>query len=277
MHYASAAIAIAEAEIGYLEKASNSNLDSKTANAGSKNYTKFARDLAAAGFFNGSKQGYPWCAVFVVWVIWMLCGKDKEKTLAILCQTGPYGAGCGPAVQYYKQSGRFHTDDPKPGDQIFFWDAKRTYVAHTGMVVDVDDTYVYTIEGNTSGASGVVENGGGVRNKRYELDYSRIYGYGSPKYDEEPKATTTPTTKEGFTVKMATLKSGSKHAHVKVMQMLLIGNGYSCGPSGPDGKFGPATKKAVGEYQEDHKDTDGKPLTVDYICGPKMWGSLLKQ
>ena len=33
-------IAIAEAEVGYLEKNSNSNLDSKTGNAGYNNYTK---------------------------------------------------------------------------------------------------------------------------------------------------------------------------------------------------------------------------------------------
>ena len=36
-------IATAMAEEGYLEKASNSQLDSKTANAGSNNYTKYAR------------------------------------------------------------------------------------------------------------------------------------------------------------------------------------------------------------------------------------------
>ena len=35
-------IATAEAELGYLEKKSNKNLDDKTANAGSSNYTKYA-------------------------------------------------------------------------------------------------------------------------------------------------------------------------------------------------------------------------------------------
>ena len=37
-------VAIAEAEIGYHEKASNSNLDSKTTNSGRGNYTKYSRD-----------------------------------------------------------------------------------------------------------------------------------------------------------------------------------------------------------------------------------------
>lgn len=38
-------INVAKGEIGYLEKASNSNLDSKTANAGQNNYTKYWRDV----------------------------------------------------------------------------------------------------------------------------------------------------------------------------------------------------------------------------------------
>ena len=46
-------IQTAKAEIGYLEKASNSNLDSKTGNAGSNNYTKYWRDIMP------SYQGQP--------------------------------------------------------------------------------------------------------------------------------------------------------------------------------------------------------------------------
>ena len=38
-------LTIAHQEIGYVEKRSNSQLDSKTGNAGSSNYTKYARDL----------------------------------------------------------------------------------------------------------------------------------------------------------------------------------------------------------------------------------------
>ena len=40
-------LSVAEAEVGYLEKANNKNLDGKTENAGDKNYTKYARDLDA--------------------------------------------------------------------------------------------------------------------------------------------------------------------------------------------------------------------------------------
>ena len=44
----------------------------------------------------------------------------------------------------------------------------------------VESGKVYTIEGNTSGACGVVFNGGGVARKSYALDYSKIAGYGRP-------------------------------------------------------------------------------------------------
>ena len=63
-----AVVDIALAEEGYLEKATNSNLDHPTANAGSGNWNKYARDLdKISGFYNGGKNGYPWCDCFVDW------------------------------------------------------------------------------------------------------------------------------------------------------------------------------------------------------------------
>ena len=53
---------LARSEIGYHEKSSNYGLDDKTANSGSGNWTKYARDLDALGtFYNGGKNGYMWC------------------------------------------------------------------------------------------------------------------------------------------------------------------------------------------------------------------------
>jgi len=52
---AAKAVAIAAAEVGYHEKASNASLDNKTANSGGNNYTKYARDLYAAGYYNSNK------------------------------------------------------------------------------------------------------------------------------------------------------------------------------------------------------------------------------
>ena len=57
-------LSIASEEVGYLEKASNDQLDDKTANAGDKNYTKYMRDMDNLNVYNGKKQGYAWCNRF---------------------------------------------------------------------------------------------------------------------------------------------------------------------------------------------------------------------
>jgi peptidoglycan hydrolase-like protein with peptidoglycan-binding domain len=222
--YASEVIAVALAEVGYLEKASNKNLDSKTGNAGSANYTKYARDLdAISGFYNGKKNGYAWCDVFVDWCFVKAFGLAEAKSL--LCQPDKsYGAGCLYSARYYKEKGLFHSKNPKPGDQIFFWNSKKNDVAHTGLVYKVDSTYVYTVEGNTSSASGVVANGGAVEKKKYKLNYGRIYGYGRPKYDAEPEK--------------AEPSANAYVPTVKEWQLAAIADGYKFPKYGADGEWG---------------------------------------
>lgn len=166
-------IAVAEAELGYLEKETNSQLDNKTANAGDENWTKYARDLHKAGYYQANKNGYAWCDVFVDWCHYMASGKDAKLAQEIICQTGVYGAGCVYSSRYYRKAGRFHTS-PVVGDQIFF--GTEGSENHTGIVYKVDKTKVYTIEGNTSG---------GVRRRSYSLGSSKIVGYGRPRYAAE--------------------------------------------------------------------------------------------
>lgn len=172
-------INIALDEVGYIEKASNSNLDSKTANTGSGNYTKYARDLDNMDFYNGPKNGYAWCDVFVDWCFVEACG--KERALKLLCQPKKStGAGCGFSMNFYKAHDQFYTS-PKAGDQIFFTDGTSIY--HTGLVYKVDGSKVYTVEGNTSDVNYVDGNGGKVCKKSYPIGASYIAGYGRPKYD----------------------------------------------------------------------------------------------
>ena len=249
-------IEIAKAEIGYLEKKSNSNLDSKTGNAGDNNWTKYARDLHKAGYYNGNKNGYAWCDVFVDHCHWIASGKDAKEAQRVICQTGSYGAGCTYSAKYYQNQGRLYKT-PMIGDQIFFWNATKTKIAHTGIVSAIDNTYVYTIEGNTSGASGVIANGGGVCAKKYKLTYGRIYGYGRPFYDEEkqvvntqPKNTKIDTVKEVQEWLNKTYSFGlkvddnygkkTKTALIKALQIELGFVGKNI-----DGKYGTKTNKAV--------------------------------
>lgn len=159
--------------VGYLEKASNSQLDSMTANGGDKNYTRFSRDYKAFSGINA--QGQPWCDVFVDTCFCYEFGAEAAKKM--LCGFSAYtptSANC------FKTAGRWYTK-PSPGDIIFFKNSER--ICHTGFVYAVDTNYVYTIEGNTSNTNGLVANGGCVAKKSYSKTYSRIAGYGRPKYE----------------------------------------------------------------------------------------------
>ena len=173
-------IAAAEAEIGYVEKASNAELDEKLANPGKNNWTKYARDLDGFGnIYNGRKNGYDWCDVFVDWNFITAFGMETAMKMLNQSYDG-LGAGVKWSAWYFKQADRWYTKDPEPGDQIFFGDATGWW--HTGIVADVRDGRVYTIEGNTTGNAGVVANGGCVARKSYLLTYKYIKGYGRPDY-----------------------------------------------------------------------------------------------
>ena len=162
-------IAVAKAEIGYKEKASNASLDDKTANAGSGNYTKYGRDLG-----NQTGPGWPWCHQFVSW-----CAKKAGCENII-----PITASCATGVSWFNQKGQYHKKSgytPKKGDIIYFGSGGGD---HVGLVTDCDGKYVYTIEGNTGsqGSSSVIAEGNAVCDKKYPLDLARIDGYGSPSY-----------------------------------------------------------------------------------------------
>lgn len=260
-------VEIATAEIGYHEKASNSNLDSKTANSGNKNFTKYGRDLFNAGFFNGNKNGFDWCAQFPTWCVWKLTGKNKKKTEYILCVGGDLSAGCGFALKYYKAAGRFDKT-PKVGDQIFFkYNLNDTsYTAdHTGIVVRVTDKLVETIEGNS---------GSEVKCKAYQRNDKTIIGYGHPRYDADTTTKTT-TKEEAKTVKveLPILSKGSKGAAVKALQRMLYCLGYvnidGKARISVDGSFGSNTEAAVKRYQKN------AAIGVDGIVGIKTWNKLL--
>lgn len=171
MNGAESVIHIAKEERGYLEKASARDLDSKTANAGKNNFTKYARDLYPA------LQGQPWCDMFVDWCFVQAFGQVSARQLI----GGGFSAYTPTSAQYYKNQGRYHKSNPQPGDQIFFRNSQRIY--HTGIVEKVSGGRVYTIEGNTSAGAAVIPNGGAVCKKSYAVGASGIDGYGRPDWN----------------------------------------------------------------------------------------------
>ena len=177
------AIKYAKQELGNLEKDSLKDLNSKTSNAGDNNYTKYAQEADAIGLYNALVQGQPWCATWVDNVFIHAYGLNKGCAMKYMPTTKSKSAACNEAAVYYQKANKWF-DTPEIGDQVFFKSAKYNY-AHTGLVIDIKDNKVITIEGNTSSKAGVVENGGAVEQKEYPLNYSNFKGFGRPDYDEE--------------------------------------------------------------------------------------------
>lgn len=277
-------ITLALAEVGYLEKKSDDQLDNQTANAGSANYTKYARDLDALGdFYNGHKQGYAWCDVFVDWLMVTCFG--EAAALKLLCaKPKSSGAGCTYSLNYYIAAGQFHKRGEKPevGDQIFFGAVGNSN--HTGIVYKVDDTTVYTVEGNTSGAGGVVPNGGAVCKKSYSLASLAIAGYGRPKYsdgftggeipaEDKPEPAPEPEPEkpeESVTVYWPprTLHQGMTGGDVAVAQAILKARG---GDVIISGEFDARFRSRLMQWQSYNG------LAADGIIGAATWAALLRR
>ena len=242
-------LTLARNEIGYKEKSSNIYLDDKNANAGSGNYTKYARDLdAITNFYNGAKNGFAWCDIFVDWLFYKSFG--AAAAMKMLCQPEhSAGAGCLYSAGYYQNNGCW-TSIPAPGEQIFF-SYSGGEVSHTGIVEQVNGQQVITIEGNTSDQ---------VARRTYAVNDKRIYGYGIPRWeyatgDPTPIITDNPT--------RDTLRKGDVGEDVAELQEKLIKLGYSCGPDGADGDYGNNTFKAVKQFQKDNG------LVQDGVAGPQ--------
>lgn len=209
---ASKLLEIARAELGYKEKETNSQLDNPTANAGDGNWTKYARDLHSAGYYQAAKNGYAWCDMFVDWCFWQLAGEDKTKGEWLECQTGLYGAGCEWSSDCYRVAGRFDKS-PKPGDQIFFGDADSE--EHTGIVEKIENDTVHTIEGNASNM---------VKRCVYPVNSSEIVGYGHPRFDEE-----TAVDEDVIT---GTYSTGSESDEKTIWDFLMAHIDNECGVAG---------------------------------------------
>lgn len=264
---------VAENEVGYLEKSAAAYrknpkvLDKKIEGAGSDNYTKYGRDMHR---IYPKIMDFPayWCDAFVDWLFYTAYGISTAKSLL----GGDFNDYTVASAQMYKNKNALDTK-PTKGAQVFF--TKNGQVSgchHTGLVYAVDNTYFYTIEGNTSGGSGVVRNGGGVAKKKYNIAaYKGKVLFGHPKYDVEKKEESKPATssKDKNPYKQPTLiKAGSSGEGVKWLQWELNQSGYKLTI---DGEAGTKTITALRQFQKKYN------LTVDGIAGDKTIEILKKK
>ena len=179
-------VAIALSQLGYQEGASNGQFSGEV--SGRNNYVEFSYNLGEFGLGYGGSD-FPWCASFVSWCLYQSHNTDQNTWRDL----GRYHVGdykyiwkeisCSQWVRqlkgagYYKYSkyeGGSYT--PKYGDLVFFQNSNG--VAHIGICLYVSGGRIYTVEGNTSDASGLEANGGGVYFKNYAIGTSYINGYG---------------------------------------------------------------------------------------------------
>ena len=164
---------------------------------GGKGTSKYSHDLDQCNYWQMSpKDGCPdadWCSIFVNWCIYVSTRNssgeiDPDKWDAHYFTFEPdsgenLAAGCGYAADYYMQHDAWSEtcQGACVGDQVFF-----RHFAHTGLVVDWDDEYIYTVEGNTR----VDGDPYHVAYKKYRLGDPDIDGFGHPRYDGDEYPTT---------------------------------------------------------------------------------------
>lgn len=196
---------------------------------------------------------YHWCLVY----IW---DGFHENGMDDLFYGGKKTASCTTFMNWAKSVNQWVTSDYKRGDIIFFsFDNNPRDVEHVGFfVATLPNGKIHTIEGN--------------HNDKVDNVYrsmSTVVGAYRPKYDNAEIVIPVPAMEpikpvvDKAAVSLPILKQGDKGPAVKTMQTLLIMNGCSVGPDGPDGDFGPNTRIGLRQFQRN------KGIVIDGICGPE--------
>jgi peptidoglycan hydrolase-like protein with peptidoglycan-binding domain len=136
-----------------------------------------------------------------------------------------------------------------PGDEFFLGAGGGD---HTGCVEYVEGTIVHSLEGNWGDAD-----------VRVSRDVSHFYGFGRPRYDDQPAAPDLPPPSQ--TAGRPVLRQGNTGQWVSTLQTVLSGAGFA---TAVDGDFGPATAAALVSAQS------AWGLSADGVCGPQTWAKI---
>ncbi|MEH0579004.1 CHAP domain-containing protein [Streptomyces sp. B21-108] len=145
---------VAKAEVGYHEGYSGGHWN---------NFQKYSPAVPGLEW----SQNQAWCATFAAWCF-QQAGMPKDSY--------PVTASCELGVAWWKKAGRF-SEYPGIGAQVFFGAGGGS---HTGLVYAYDDTYIYTVEGNTNDSGSAEGDGVYLKQRARRDDY--VYGYGYPAY-----------------------------------------------------------------------------------------------
>lgn len=206
----------------------------------------------------------PWCGSFLMW-----CANEAGVKVPNTVST------VSGAAAFNKMGTWFDADcgeAPQPGDFLYhdFPGDGVDRISHVSLCVkDNGDGTVVSIDGNSaSSAKGSQRNGGEVvmKDRAYKANKKKvmisIVGWGRPNYKGNEVTAKIPAPVEAPAFP-GTIKPGTTGSGVKVIQRAL---GLAS-----DGEYGPATKKAVIGFQDNHPGLDSNG-----IVGPKTWAELVK-
>ena len=183
----------------------------------------------------GAIESCSWSGPQVMGAHWKKLGFNSAMDMLDYLREGGYNAGVDIMMRYIKEFGLL--DEVRRGD----------------------------IEGFVRGYNGT----GQVA--KYSKSIRRFIAQALAKYgtetDVQNLVSGVPATDAGRARRGRTmLRMGIYNdSRVREAQALLIRHGYVVGSGGPDGDFGPTTKKAVMDFQRDNG------LDVDGLIGPETW------
>lgn len=171
----------AYAEQGYIEKATNASLDSKSTNKGDNNFTKYSRDVNNAGLMGC--QGQPWCCTHQFWLEMKEFGVEKALEHWNMTKKTYVGYNCFSTYNAFKAVGKTGKE-PRLGAVAIF------SFSHAGRVVKIYEKngkkYWDCEEGNTS-SNLSDRNGGQVVVKQREWNDPTVKGFCYIDYESEAK------------------------------------------------------------------------------------------
>lgn len=237
-------VALASSQVGYHEKATYSCLDDFTANSGSANYTKYARDV-------GVSNGQAWCAVFIWWCM-KYAGVPFEN----------YPSRTTVTRDWFVQRGQYHARGsyvPKPGDYVVFGN-----VSHCGIVESVSGYTISVIEGNS---------GDKVSRNYYNcMTSTYVTGFGTIQYNEASSSSSATGDYNNpgapYPIPTINIRNGSQGEQVKWVQKFgndIMGSGLVV-----DGISGAKTVAMIRQFQSSNG------LTVDGIAGTLTINKMLE-
>lgn len=152
---------------GYLEHKDSHDLSDPKSNVGKGGYTIFSEMVKTK--YGIDYQGKSWCTTFVFAVHPGIFGKPCTGVITLVRRV----------IRHLRWRRRSYC--PRYGDLIFLRNNTNEIVGHVGIVLDVRDQIVRSIEGNTVDYSGIFmpQQGGAVSIRERHKQDPHIVGYAS--------------------------------------------------------------------------------------------------